>query len=71
VRIIKVHAGRDGAHVKTIHQVMKYCVGTLNRGMYLKQNMMWDGSPDFESVISGRSDSDYANDMEKRRSVSR
>jgi hypothetical protein len=32
--------------------------------------MKWDGDPNFEFVVSGRSDSDYAKDPERRRSVS-
>jgi hypothetical protein len=28
----------------------------------LKLNCKWDGNPDFEFVISGQSDSDYAKD---------
>ena len=30
----------------------------------------WDGDPNFEFVVSGRSESDYAKDPERRRSVS-
>jgi hypothetical protein len=62
--------GAIGAHVKAMHRVMKYCVGTPNRRMFLKPNAVWDGNPDFEFVISGRSDSDYTKDVERRRSVS-
>jgi hypothetical protein len=49
---------------------MKYCVGTPNRGLLLKPNAKWDEDPNFEFVVSGRSDSDYAKDPERRRSVS-
>jgi hypothetical protein len=62
--------GAMEAHMKAMHRVMKYCVGTPNRGMFLKPNAVWDGGADFEFIISGRSDSDYAKDIEKRRSVS-
>jgi hypothetical protein len=36
----------------------------------LKPSRQWNGGADFEFVILGRSDSDYAKDVEKRRSVS-
>jgi hypothetical protein len=62
--------GAMGVHVKVMHRVMKYSVGTPNRGMYLKPNTVWDGSPDFKFMINGRSDSDNAKDMERRCSVS-
>jgi hypothetical protein len=38
--------------------------------MFLKPNVQWDGIANFEFVISGRPDSDYAKDVEKRCSVS-
>ena len=62
--------GAMSAHVKAMHRVMKHCVGTPNRGMCLKPNTTWDGKPDFEFAVNGRSDSDYAKDIERRRSVS-
>jgi hypothetical protein len=62
--------GAMEAHMKAMHQTMKPCVGAPNRGMFLKPNATWDEDPDFEFVISGRSDSDHAKDLEKRRSVS-
>jgi hypothetical protein len=37
------------AHVKDMHRVMKCCVGTPNRGIFLKPNVIWDGNPDFSS----------------------
>ena len=36
----------------------------------LRPDTKWDGDPDFEFVVAGRSDSDYAKDPERRRSVS-
>ena len=62
--------GAVEAHLKAMLRAMKYCVGTPNRGMYLKPNRTWDGGADFEFEINGRSDSDYAKDVERRRSVS-
>jgi hypothetical protein len=49
----------------------KYCVGTPNRGLFLKPTMKWDKDPNFEfEILVGRSDSDFAKDPERHRSVS-
>ena len=56
--------------MKAMARVMKYCVGTPNRGWELKPNATWDGDPNFEFEIEGQADSDYAKDVETRRSVS-
>jgi hypothetical protein len=40
-----------------------------NRGLLLKPDTLWDGSAKFEFVIAGRSDSDYAKDVDTHRSV--
>ena len=61
--------GATTAHMKAMYRVMKYCLGTRNKGLTLKPNCKWDGDPNFEFVITGHSDSDYAKD-ESRRSVS-
>ena len=58
------------AHMSAMIRTMKYCCGTPNRGVLLHPNATWDGNPNFEFVVSGRSDSDYAKDPERRRSVS-
>ena len=48
-------------HFAAMVRVMKYCVDTADRGLVLKPEGEWDGTPDsIEFVISGRSDSDYA-----------
>jgi hypothetical protein len=62
--------GANGAHVAAMFRAMKYCVGTPERGLLLKPNMEWNGDPNFEFVIHGVSDSDFAKDPETRRSVS-
>jgi hypothetical protein len=49
---------------------MAYCVATAKRGINIAPNTRWNGSPEFKFVISGRADSDYAKDLERRRSVS-
>ena len=71
VRELSRFMGRAGlTQLKALYRVMKYCVGTPNRGIFLKPNAFWEGDPSFEFEIEGRSDSDYAKDPEKRRSVS-
>jgi hypothetical protein len=55
--------GAMAAHMKAMYHVMKLCLGTRDKGlMTLKPNCKWDGDPNFEFVITGRSDSDYAKD---------
>jgi hypothetical protein len=58
------------AHMKVMYRCMAYCVATSKRGIKIAPNTRWNGSPDFKFVISGRADSDYAKDLETRRSVS-
>jgi hypothetical protein len=58
------------AHLKEMHRTMKYCVGTLNRGLLLKPTMKWDKDPNFAFEITGRLDSDFAKDPERHQSVS-
>ena len=71
VRDLSRFLGRAGeAHMKAMHRVMRYCLSTPNRGLELKPRRSWDGNREFEFEIEGWSDSDYANDVENRRSVS-
>jgi hypothetical protein len=58
------------AHWKAMHRVMQYCLATPNRGLLLQPNGVWDGNPDYEFHIKGRSDANYATDVADRRSVS-
>jgi len=58
------------AHMKAMYRAMSYALSTPNHGVMLKPNRKWDGSPDFEFEITGRADSDYGKDPERRRSVS-
>jgi len=60
----------SGAHMAAMYQVMKFCVRTPNRGLVLKPNPTWDGNPNFELVIEGVLDSDFAKDANTRCSVS-
>jgi hypothetical protein len=63
-------SGASGAHLKAMYRAMKYCVETPNRGLLLRPDAKWNGDANFEFVVSGRSDSDYAKDPDRRRSVS-
>ncbi|KAL7573927.1 hypothetical protein ACA910_001939 [Epithemia clementina (nom. ined.)] len=56
-------------HLRTMLRCMKYCSDTAKRGRVLRPDCTWDGTPNFEFTISGRGDSDFAKDSEKRRSV--
>ena len=72
VRELSRMGGRAAkAHMKNMKRVMKYIIDTPNRGytMFIK-GKKWLGDPNYEFVITGRSDSDYAKDPETRRSVS-
>ena len=62
-------SGATPAHMKAMLRLMKYCTGTPERGWTLKPNRKWDGSPKHKFIISGLSDSDYAKDVDTRRSV--
>ena len=61
--------GASSAHVKAMETVMKYVVGTPDRGLLLKPEGIWDGSKNFIFVIVGRSDSDHGKCPDTRRSV--
>ena len=51
-------------------KTLKFCVSTPNRGIYLAPDKLYDGDPNFEFVITGQSDSDFAKDRADRKSVS-
>ena len=63
-------SGASLAHKKAMQTVMKYVVGTPERGLLLKPEGTWDGTKNHEFVISGRSDSDHAKCPDTRKSVS-
>ena len=63
--------GAVDGHVKAMHIVMQYVIRTPNRGLTLKPNRVWDGKDrNFEFIIEGRSDSNYATCPDTRRSIS-
>ena len=60
----------NDSHTKAMERTMSYCLRTRERGLTLAPVGEWDGTDEnFEFIVSGRSDSDYATDPETRRSV--
>ena len=59
----------DPGHFAAMLHMMKYCIGTKNRGLVLKPNRKWNGEKDFKFKIRGKSDSNYATDPETRKSI--
>jgi hypothetical protein len=56
-------------HMKALTHLIHYVTSTPERGLVLKPNRVWNGDKDFEWVIGGRSDSNYASNVDDRRSV--
>jgi len=57
-----------GNHFKAMHRVMKHTLAYPERGWMLKPSVVWNVDKDFEFVIRGRSDSNYATCPVTRRS---
>jgi hypothetical protein len=57
-------------HMDAMLRLMKYVNDTSNRGLVLNSMQKWDGGEDHEFIISSRSDSDYAKDTQRRKSIS-
>ena len=53
-------------HMVTMQRVMKYCVGTANKGLTIRPKGEWDGSKDYQFVVTGKCDLEYAKDESKR-----
>jgi hypothetical protein len=62
--------GANLAHLKAMLRVLHFIVGTPKRGLVLKPEGVWDGSQNYEFIVTGQADSDYATHTEGRRSVS-
>jgi hypothetical protein len=57
-------------HYKAMLRIMKYCTITRDRGWILKPRRNWNGiDQDFEFVIRGKSDSNFATCSDTRKSV--
>ena len=54
--------GATAYHLKAMYHVMQYCLATKNKGLTLKPDCKWDGDPNFEFTLAGKSDSTYASD---------
>ena len=59
-------SGAVMAHIAAMKRTMRYVVATPNRGLTLKPFGRWDGSKNYEFVIEGWSDSEYAKDASRR-----
>jgi hypothetical protein len=57
-------------HYDRMLRVMKYVDDTSDRGLVLNPTQKWNGSKDHEFIISGQSDSNYAKDLQMRKSIS-
>jgi len=62
--------GNTMAHTSRMYRTMKYCLGKPSRGLTLKPSVVWNGDPNFEFVIRGKADSNYATCPDTRKSVS-
>ncbi len=73
VRELSRFGGRATAHhMKALIRTMKYLIGTPNRGWTMKPNRKGDLNTKLLKMlieVSGESDSDYAKDLETRKSV--
>ena len=64
----RLMSGATQKHMAAMTRVMKYCVSTAKRGLFLNPDGIWDGTKDFIFKIKGKSDSEYGKD-ETRKSV--
>jgi hypothetical protein len=58
------------AHMGALYRLLKYCVSTPKRGLFLKPVGFWNGDPEYEFNVAGKSDAAYATDTTNRRSIS-
>ncbi len=66
--LAKFNGRASEAHMKALYRVMKFVLATKERGLFLKPEQ-WTTRETKKFVVTGYSDSDYANDMESRVSV--
>ena len=57
------------SNIKSMKSILKYVVTTVDRGLLLKPNAVWNGRRDFLLEVKGMSESDYAKD-DSNKSVS-
>ena len=58
--------GAMAYHLKVMYHVMQYCLVMKQKGLTLKPDCKWDGDPNFEFTLAGKSDSTYASDEEAK-----
>ena len=58
-------------HYDAMLRMMKYVDDTSDRGLVLNPTQKWNGNKEHEFIISGRSDSNYAKDLQMQKSISR
>ena len=61
--------GNDAA-IKAMHRCMKHSMGTHDLGVTVQPQWNCDGTKDYKSAFSRRSDSDYTKDPDTRKLVS-
>jgi hypothetical protein len=59
----------NSAHEKALKHLIHYVISTENRGLVIKPNRVWDGSSEFEWNVESCADSNYASNVDDRRSV--
>ncbi len=70
VRDLARHMRRgDDTHMQAMLRSMQYLKRAKDAGLILKPTTKWDGTNQFQFKIKGRSDSDYAKDMQIRQSI--
>jgi hypothetical protein len=60
------------AHEKAMRHVMIFCLNTKDQTLLIKPQSKWNGELNGDNYfeVTGVSDSDYAKDMQTRKSVS-
>jgi hypothetical protein len=57
-------------HFDAMTHLMKYCVSTPDHGRKVEPKELWNGDKEFELVVSSKSDSNFNQCPETRKSVS-
>ena len=57
-------------HLQAMYRVMRYCLATPERGLLLNPDGVWNGDREYEFVVMGMSDANYATDPVTRKSIS-
>jgi hypothetical protein len=57
-------------HYSAMKKIMEFCIAMSGRGRKTEPTQRWDGTMEFEFIVSGKSDSTYNQCPETRRSVS-